>query len=102
MMWFLRALGWILLFAGLAVLVDDSITALQTGSFRLVAAGELWYRLDAGSLNLLQSVIQRYVSSWTWDQIFVPVLLAPALVVLLVPSVILLLLTRKRKRPRIF
>lgn len=101
-MWFLRALGWILLFAGLAVLVDDSITALQTGSFRLVAAGELWYRLDAGSLNLLQSVIQRYVSSWTWDQIFVPVLLAPALVVLLVPSVILLLLTRKRKRPRIF
>ncbi|WP_033070478.1 hypothetical protein [Thalassospira australica] len=101
-MWFFRALGWVLLFASIAVLVDDSITALQTGSFRLVAAGELWYRLDAGSLNLLQSVIQRYISVWIWDTVFVPVLLAPALVVLLVPSVILLLLTRKRKRQRIF
>ncbi|KJE34020.1 hypothetical protein UF64_16435 [Thalassospira sp. HJ] len=101
-MWFFRALGWLLLFASIAVLVDDSITALQTGSFRLVAAGELWYRLDTGSLNLLQSVIQRYISVWAWDTIFVPVLLAPALVVLFVPSAILLLLTRKRKRQRIF
>ncbi|MHC8491739.1 hypothetical protein ACTU44_03395 [Thalassospira sp. SM2505] len=101
-MWVFRVLGWVLLFASLAVLVDDSITALQTGSFRLVAAGELWYRLDAGSLNLLQSVVQRYISSWVWDNIFVPVLLAPALVVLIVPSFILLLLTRKRKRQRIF
>ena len=101
-MWFFRALGWLLLFASIAVLVDDSITALQTGSFRLVAAGELWYRLDAGSLNLLQSVVQRYISVWAWDTIFVPVLLAPALVVLFVPSAILLLLTRKRKRQRIF
>lgn len=101
-MWFFRALGWILLFASIALLVDDSITALQTGSFRLVAAGELWYRLDAGSLNLLQSVVQRYISVWVWDTIFVPVLLAPALVVLFVPSAILLLLTRKRKRQRIF
>jgi hypothetical protein len=101
-MWFFRALGWLLLFASIAVLVDDSITALQTGSFRLVAAGELWYRLDTGSLNLLQSVIQRYVSVWAWDTIFVPVLLAPALVVLFVPAAILLLLTRKRKRQRIF
>jgi hypothetical protein len=101
-MWVFRALGWILLFASIAVLVDDSITALQTGTFRLVAAGELWYHLDAGSLNLLQSVIQRYVSVWAWDTIFVPVLLAPALVVLFVPSVVLLLLTRKRKRQRIF
>ena len=101
-MWFFRALGWLLLFASIAVLVDDSITALQTGSFRLVAAGELWYRLDPGSLNLLQSVIQRYISVWAWDTIFVPILLAPALVVLFVPSAILLLLTRKRKRQRIF
>jgi hypothetical protein len=101
-MWFFRALGWLLLFASIAVLVDDSITAFQTGSFRLVAAGELWYRLDTGSLNLLQSVIQRYISVWAWDNILVPVLLAPALVVLFVPSAILLLLTRKRKRQRIF
>lgn len=101
-MWFFRALGWILLFASIAVLVDDSITALQTGSFRLVAAGELWYRLDTGSLNVLQSVIQRHISGWAWDTIFVPVLLAPALVVLFVPAALLLLLTRKRKRQRIF
>lgn len=101
-MWIFRVLGWIFLFASIAVLVDDSITALQMGSFRLAAAGELWYRLDAGSLNLLQSVVQRYISAWLWDTVFVPVLLAPALVVLAVPAVILLLLPRKRKRQRIF
>ncbi|WP_417803360.1 hypothetical protein [Thalassospira lucentensis] len=102
MMWFFRALGWVLLFASIAVLVDSSITALQTGSFRLVAAGELWYRLDAGSLNYLQYVVQTYISVWAWDNLFVPVLLAPALVVLFVPALLLLLLARKRKRQRIF
>ncbi len=101
-MWFFRALGWVLLFASIAVLVDSSITALQTGSFRLVAAGELWYRLDAGSLNYLQYVVQTYISVWAWDNLFVPVLLAPALVVLFVPALLLLLLARKRKRQRIF
>ncbi|NIZ00517.1 hypothetical protein [Thalassospira lucentensis] len=101
-MWFFRALGWVLLFASIAVLVDSSITALQTGSFRLVAAGELWYRLDAGSLNYLQYMVQTYISVWAWDNLFVPVLLAPALVVLFVPALLLLLLARKRKRQRIF
>ncbi len=101
-MWLFRALGWILLFASLAVLVGDGITALQTGAFRFVAAGELWYRLDAGSLNLLQSVIQRYISAWIWDNAFVPALLAPAFIILLVPGILLLLMTRKRRRQKFF
>ncbi|OSQ49021.1 hypothetical protein [Thalassospira alkalitolerans] len=101
-MWLFRGLGWILLFASLAVLVGDGISALQIGSFRFVAAGELWYRLDAGSLNLLQALIQRYVSVWLWDNGFVPALLAPAFVVLLVPGILLLLVTRKRKRQKFF
>lgn len=101
-MWFFRVLGWLFLFACLAVLVGDGVSALQTGTFRFVAAGELWYRLDAGSLNLLQALIEQYVSTWLWDKVFVPGLLLPAFLLLLVPGVSLSYLARRRRRPRYF
>ena len=97
-----RALGWILLFASLAVLVGDGVNALQGGDFRFVAAGELWYRLDAGSLNFLQAVTQRYLSAWLWDNVCVPVLLAPAFVVLMVPGLLLVIFARRKRRLKFF
>ncbi|MDP2699004.1 hypothetical protein [Thalassospira sp.] len=101
-MWVFRVLGWIFLFSSLAVLVGDAVGGLQTGTFRFVAAGELWYRLDAGSLNFMQAITQRYVSAWLWDSVFVPALLVPAFVFLLVPAVIFLVLGRRRRRQRYF
>lgn len=101
-MWVFKILGWVLLFASIAVLVDDSITAFQTGTFRMAAAGEVWFHLDPDSLNAVQSFIQRYVSVWVWDKVMVPILLAPALAVLGIPALIFLFIGRKRKRQHIF
>ncbi len=101
-MWFFRLLGWLLLLACLAVLVGDGVTALQTGNLRFVAGGELWYRLDPGSLNLFQALVERYVSSWLWDKVFVPGLLLPAFLLLLVPGALLSFIARPKRRPKFF
>jgi hypothetical protein len=45
-------------------------------------AGELWYKLDPGSLNLIQAVIERYVSQPLWQEALFPILLEPAWLVL--------------------
>ncbi len=41
------------------------------------AAGQVWYQTHAGSLNLIQAVVERYVSQTLWDEAFFPVLLWP-------------------------
>ncbi len=77
----------------------------QTGTYEFIAAGKLWYQLDSGSLNLMQAVTQRYVSPWLWDQVVTPILLQPAALVLGVPGIFLLIVTRRgerRRRGRVF
>jgi hypothetical protein len=73
-----RLLGWIAIGAALAVLAIDGWTWMTVGGFRLMAAGEVWFRLDPASLNLSQAVVQRYVANWLWDPVVTSVLLAPA------------------------
>ena len=63
-----RVIGWILLLAGLSVLVRDVIASFDTGVWRPIAVGQLWYDFDRSSLNLVQAVIQRYVSPFLWNQ----------------------------------
>jgi hypothetical protein len=41
-------------------------------------AGQLWYTLDKGSLNLTQAIVQRYIYAGLWDSVFVPFLLLRA------------------------
>jgi hypothetical protein len=101
---FLRVIGGILLFAGIAVLGFDLWQYVQgmsqgTGQgFRLAAAGELWYRLSPGTLNLTQAVTQRYVLPELWDPVLLTVLLWPACLVLSVPGLVLLALGSLRRR----
>jgi hypothetical protein len=88
-----RLLGAILVAAGLAVAAVD----LSAGVGPLAtSAGELWYRIDPGSLNLTQAVIQRYVHPGLYDPVLLTVLLWPAALVLGVPGAVLLLLTGRR------
>ena len=95
-----RLIGWLfVLFAAMALGLGGWYWA-ATGEFRLVATGELWYRIDPGSLNLLQAVTQRYVSPALWDVVTDYVLLQPAALVLAVPGLLLLLITRRRERRR--
>ena len=88
----LRLIGGILLVAGLAALGLDLWQGSQTGAFHLSAAGELWFRLHPGSLNLSQAVVQRYLLPELWDPVILTVLLWPAALVLAVPGLVLLAL----------
>ena len=96
-----RLIGWLLLIAAGFVLAGDVVHWYYTGNWHLIAAGELWYRIDRGSLNLVQAVIQRYVSPFLWDPVIQTILQFYALLVLAVPALLLLWASRARvKRER--
>jgi len=77
----IRFLGWLILCCALAMLAVDAWYWFH-GARRLTAAGELWFRLDSHSLNLVQAITQRYLFPWLWDPIMTWVLLRPAVAVL--------------------
>ena len=100
---FLRVTGGILLLAGMAALGFDLWQYVQGAGqqgrgLHLTAAGELWYRLSPGTLNLTQAVTQRYVLPELWDPVLLTVLLWPACLVLGVPGLVLLALGSLRRR----
>ena len=71
------------------------------------SAGELWYALEPGSLNLSQTVVQRYLHPSIWEALAVPLLVRPfweavvlSFIVLLVVGSGILFLARRRRRPR--
>jgi hypothetical protein len=66
-----------LLALGLAALGYEGLLALETGSYRMLAAGELWYALDRSSLNLVQAIIQRHVHPALWDPLLASILIWP-------------------------
>ncbi|HET6520965.1 MAG TPA: hypothetical protein VFG47_14265 [Geminicoccaceae bacterium] len=85
------AIGWLLIALALAALGYELWLSTEAGAYRMVAAGELWYRLDSGSLNLSQAVIQRYVHPWVWEPAIVTLLRWPAWSLLGAPGVVLVL-----------
>jgi hypothetical protein len=95
-----RFIGWLLLLVALIVLVRDLIGWLDTGSFQLMVAGELWHNISPTSLELAQPAIQRHVAAWLWEPVIVTVLLWPAALVLGIPGIVLLWLCRAPERRR--
>lgn len=89
-----RLLGWIVMGAALAILAIDAWAWLG-GARKLTAAGALWHRLDEGSLEVAQSVTQRYLFPWLWDPIMTWVLLQPAAAVLGVLGFLIALFARR-------
>ena len=89
-----RLLGWIVMGAGLAILAIDAWAWLG-GARKLTATGALWHRLDEGSLEVAQSVTQRYLLPWLWDPIMAWVLLQPAAAVLGVLGFLIAWLARR-------
>ena len=62
--------------------------------------GELWFKLDPGSLNLIQAVVERYIWPPLWDPAIASVLRLPAALVFAVPAAVLLALCLLRRRRR--
>jgi len=91
-----RVIGWILLLAGVAAAGYEAFAAYQTGAWRPIAFGEIWYKLNVASLNAAQAGIQRYVSPTLWDPVITTILLFPAWAVPGVPGALLLWLCRAR------
>jgi hypothetical protein len=96
-----RILGWIMLLAGLSALVRDVVAWLNTKVWAPLALGQLWYEINRSSLNLVQAVIQRYVSPFLWDRIIVNLLLCWAFAVLIGLGATILLLVRERPHRRV-
>ncbi|MEQ9642017.1 MAG: hypothetical protein RIM84_18485 [Alphaproteobacteria bacterium] len=59
------------------------VSAFASGA---ASAGELWFRLDVESLNLVQAVTQRYLAPWLWDPAIVTLLQWPAWLVASIPA----------------
>jgi hypothetical protein len=96
-----RALGLIVLLAGLSVLTRDLTHWSATKIWAPIAFGQLWYELDRSSLNLTQAVIQRYASPFLWNRIIVRILLCWAFAVLIAVGAAILFLARNRPPRRL-
>ena len=65
-----RFLSWVggALIAGAAIaLAYEAVVAFQAGHWRIIPAGEIWFKLDNASLNLAQAIVQRYLHPFLWD-----------------------------------
>lgn len=93
-----RAVGWILTGVAAVLLARELFHLLSEGRFEPLDVGYVWFTLHADSLQLAQPVVQRYVHPWLWEPVIVTLLLWPAFAVIGVPGVLLLLLTRPRRR----
>ena len=94
-----RLLGWVLLALALIALGGDGLRWLESGQLEFAALGEVWFRADPGSLNLLQAVTQRYLLPQLWDPGVITLLSWPAVMVLGGLGLLLLVIFRKRKPP---
>ncbi len=94
-------LGWSFMLAALAVALWEILGRDPDKGFQFRPAGELWYRIDMASLNLVQAVIERYLWPPLWDPVLSSLLHLPAIVVPAVPGLALLVLCHARpKRKR--
>lgn len=95
-----RIIGWILLVLAAILAGHEGLNALEGEPYRMIAVGELWFRIDqalgTASLNVTQAFIQRYVWAWLWESVIQPVLIAPAWVVFGIPGLLLVWLGRDR------
>lgn len=96
-----RVVGWSLLLAGFSVLVRDVVAWFDSRVWQPLAVGQLWYALDRSSLNLVQAVVQRYVSPLLWDRVVVNLLLCWASAVMIGLGAAILLLASGRSSRRV-
>ncbi len=96
-----RVIGWLVLLAGVSVLTRDVIVWIETKTWAPVAFGQLWYQFNRSSLNLVQAVIQRYLSPFLWNPIILKILLCWAFAVLIVLGAAILFLARSRPPRRL-
>ncbi len=95
-----RLLGFAFFVLLCAAAVYDGFRSFEAGAVRLSPLGSLWFEISPETLNLAQALVQRYVSPVLWDPIIMTLLAWPAVVSLLLLSVLFGLVARLVHRPR--
>lgn len=91
-----RFIGWLITAVALMAAGAEILASLEAGAYQGLAIGYLWFKIDVGSLNLAQAVIQRYIHPALWDPAIVTVLQWPAWITLGIVGPVCALLFRKR------
>jgi hypothetical protein len=74
-----RVIGSCLVVLAALTLAYDLATGLSGGgTLGFASVGEVWGRLSAPSLNLVQAIVQRYLFPALWDPVLITLLLLPA------------------------
>ncbi len=95
-----RLIGWLLLFGAIAAAVYELTGVIGGEGWQPMALGELWYGIDAASLNGAQAGIQRYVAPWLWEPVITTIRLWPVWAAFGVPGLVLAWSCRRRGRSR--
>lgn len=88
-----------LVFVGLAVisLTFDLLRLTKQDYFDLSQVGEVWFKFHAPSLNLIQAVLERYLSPLVWDYGFVYLLHIPMAILLIFAALICFIAGRAKR-----
>jgi hypothetical protein len=93
-----RIIASLFLLAALGLFAYEIYGAISGDSYSLIAGGELWASIHGNSLVGFGALIEKNISPWLWAQIFVPILLAPAWAIAVVPGLLLAILCRTRHK----
>jgi hypothetical protein len=88
--------GWALAAAALAAFANDLISFAQTGSYRVIPAGQVWFDIHVASLNLMQAVVQRFLHPLLWDPVIATMLQWPAWSLLGAPAAVFIAIAANR------
>jgi hypothetical protein len=89
--------GWALAAVALITLAYELSAYAETGWYRVIPLGELWFNVHVASLNLVQVVVQRYLHPFLWNPIITTSLQWPAWSLLGAPAAILIALAPNRR-----
>jgi len=93
-----RFFGWLITAGALMAAGVEILASLEAAAYQGLAIGYLWFKIDTGSLNLSQAIVQRYIHPSVWDPVIVTILTWPAWITLGVLGPALALIFRKRSR----
>jgi hypothetical protein len=94
-----RFVGLWLLAGAFIALVIDGTRSIAASRFVLTPVAEAWFAIHPSSIDLLRSLVERNLSPWLWEKVFVTLLLTPLWALLIVFGVVFVLLGRPPARP---
>jgi len=94
--WMAGRAGWSLAAAALVAFANDLISFAQTGTYRVIPAGQVWFDIHVASLNLMQAVVQRFLHPLLWDPVIATMLQWPAWSLLGAPAAVFIAIAANR------